>query len=358
MPEKPASRESVGLGLAATLLLHLAVYGFFPWEWAVPQPKDDVESLIVELAKPVTTPEQPQPQQFVPTNPDVPQNIPDHTPNIAAQDQQASQIEPDKLGPVDESALQGEMEDAKNLVETREAVAMVLPRFVTPPSDARRPAEVAESRQMPPLPSAPDFIKQEPVSEDGLASVLKPGVAEAPKPDADPEQTLIVDAISQKLMETLAQVEASVMPAPESPESETETDPRPRPRIDPLVSGPLKKSLGGARQMNLVAANARFSEFGDYTQKVYDAVGLRWYDLVRNSQAVYDELGTMVHIKFSLDSSGHITQFKVERSSAGRVATHLCQDAVKSRAPFGQWTQDMVAALNEEEEFSIRFFYR
>ena len=46
------------------------------------------------------------------------------------------------------------------------------------------------------------------------------------------------------------------------------------------------------------------------------------------------------------------------RATASQTAILACQDAVLSRAPFGEWTSDMLARLGGETVVRFSFYYR
>ena len=45
-------------------------------------------------------------------------------------------------------------------------------------------------------------------------------------------------------------------------------------------------------------------------------------------------------------------------SSAGLIATTICESAIAKRSPFRPWTQDMIQVFGDQKELRVRFYYR
>ncbi|MEM8549479.1 MAG: hypothetical protein AAGF10_01690 [Verrucomicrobiota bacterium] len=111
-------------------------------------------------------------------------------------------------------------------------------------------------------------------------------------------------------------------------------------------------------RVGVMSIDANFSEFGAYQQRMMEAISAQWTLMARNANFTGSQRGTMVHVRYTLKRDGHVEGFQILRSSASRPATYLVQDAVLSRAPFGDWTREMVATLGDEQSIEIRFFYQ
>jgi hypothetical protein len=44
--------------------------------------------------------------------------------------------------------------------------------------------------------------------------------------------------------------------------------------------------------------------------------------------------------------------------TAGNQAEKACAAAITARAPYGPWTDDMIAVLGEEQELTFVFYYQ
>ena len=136
---------------------------------------------------------------------------------------------------------------------------------------------------------------------------------------------------------------------------------RPIPLLRPKLStditiGPIMKSKAGANKFGVIALDSSFSDFGEYEQQFYSALQVGWY----NEVAFYKPLdsGKEVSISFILKSDGSINSVTVLSSTAGLIATTICQNAITKRSPFRPWTQEMMQVFGEQKELRVRFYYR
>ena len=136
---------------------------------------------------------------------------------------------------------------------------------------------------------------------------------------------------------------------------------RPIPMVRPKLSseitkGPTMQSQASANKFGVIALDASFSEFGEYEQQFYSALQVGWY----NEVAFYKPLdsGTEVSISFILKSDGSIHSVSVLSTTAGLIATTLCESAITKRSPFRPWTQEMIQVFGEQKELRVRFYYR
>lgn len=127
--------------------------------------------------------------------------------------------------------------------------------------------------------------------------------------------------------------------------------PKPRPKLNPSYKGPLKKNDGAVSKFGSQAVNARFTEFGAYTQKMFESIGYQSQLLFENYNATVGDLDSHIAISYSIDDNGSITTISVVSATASNLAIILVKDAILSQAPFGPWTDDMKAILNKEEKF-------
>ena len=115
----------------------------------------------------------------------------------------------------------------------------------------------------------------------------------------------------------------------------------------------LEKSNIGA-----VAVDARWSNYGQYLQKMMESVQLQWEKILANGDT-RPASGTVVTVKFIMDSTGSITKvINVEGNKAGQQAESYCVTAILCPSPYGKWSDDMVATLGERQEMSFAFFYK
>ncbi len=188
--------------------------------------------------------------------------------------------------------------------------------------------EKREAAQMSPLQPTDKPAQQ--------AAAAKPSAPTPPSPQPQPQQQV-----------------APLMP--------TQGADTPAPRERKMVTrrasnGPLMKSRGAASRMGAVGVDANFSEFGGYVERMLEAIEARWNQL-GDRYGIAGEVGTTVQIVFKINAKGEVTDYLVKNSSASRTGTLICQDAILSRAPFGEWTLDMIRVLGDEQTVTITFHY-
>lgn len=133
----------------------------------------------------------------------------------------------------------------------------------------------------------------------------------------------------------------------------------PRPKVDPnLIAGAARKVSGKASSLGYIGISSRFSELGDYEQKMFEAISSQWHMLAKNFNFSTDDIGSDIAIIFTLKPDGNIESVKIVESSASKGATLICEDAIRSRAPYGKWTKEMLDVLSAKEEVKIVFHYR
>tara|TARA_B100001248_G_C27383286_1_gene458256 strand:+ start:1076 stop:2167 length:1092 start_codon:yes stop_codon:yes gene_type:complete len=175
------------------------------------------------------------------------------------------------------------------------------------------------------------------------------------------EEALISKIIGQSKIIPITKDALIATPKSVSEGDEALEKTRPIPMVRPKLSseitkGPTMQSLVSANKFGVIALDASFSEFGEYEQQFYSALQVGWY----NEVAFYKPLdtGTEVSISFIVKSDGSIHSVTVLSSSAGLIATTLCESAIIKRSPFRPWTQEMIKVFGDQKELRVRFYYR
>lgn len=395
-----AEGESMIGGLAVTALLHLLLLWLLPvspnWMGSLAGPTPNGlnrrsshgEVYVVKFASPPppatrgtpVPPEPPPPQQFVETNPEAPSNPPDQTPNFAARNQQSAQPDPAALPSPDRTPeVDGELENTPKIVSgdlfesAPEPPESSVTQYAVGGTGDGQPAAAARGQgdnEQPETPapaappSAPRFLQADPrePTGEGIGSILKPAQGETNGSSADPTSDDRVISITVSEM------------SPGGPQGSAERGsnqpatggtpagapaPLPRPRLLRKVApGPLKQSPGGVTRVGAIAIDANFSEFGDYLQRMFDAIGSKWTQLNESASRSYAEVNSQVIVEFFVNREGSIEDLTVVHANADRLRTLFCEDAIKSRAPYGPWTSDMVRVLGERQPVRFTFYYR
>jgi len=307
--------------------------------------------------------ERPEPEpvvrpDFMEANPNVPENKPDPTRNFSYKDQQAAQMENDPLSDAEKPEIDGEIEESQKIVESTlsQTQGSPLPPGLPQPPKNAASGEPGVAFELP-TPPAPDFIQQEtPEDQEGIDSTeLTPQTGDKPT-DKEAERVIPLEhpGDSQAVAVVMEQVQIDGLDVPEGVPL-----PQARPRLQVKAPpAPLALTRGRASQMGTLAVDARFSEYGQYTQRMMEAISAQWTQLGRTFDYRTRDIGTRVQVRFLLDPEGHVSELKVIETSASRPATLLVTDAILSRAPYGKWTEQMLAELPEKQELTITFHYR
>ena len=330
--------------LALTLLLHLAVYEAAPSlltalsRTVVPaKPAEIVRAEKFEEIPETLLPEEFRKKpQFVPVNPNAPTATPKDDANLSAADQRAAQENPDPDSRSRTPTNDGELEDSRAVAEA------VLPRELLPPeprAPASPPAAPAPEPRVPAAEETPRFAGADVAVEGGEIAAGD----DAPKTD---EKKDAAETAEEKNL--AGESAADALP-----------DPQPRPQIVPRagLNSITMRSNTAVNEIGACSLDAKFSEYGDYTQRMLEAIQAAWYITVWRSAIVQPP--AVVVVEFTLHADGTIDGARVVYSDASDPATYACLDAVVSRAPFERWRADMVAVVGGESETGrISFYYR
>jgi len=294
--DSPIDARSVLLAAVGTILLHGLLVLLLPKTLAVAvSPRRPLEVVVA----PVVVPEQrlPASMRLAETNAQANRIAPKETPFVAARNQTAAQPVPEK-------------------VPTKSA----LPRSAGTEETIRvaqgRPRSIAESEAM----------KAE--GAPGSASA----VAGARPPVGEAGQT------------------------PVAPKDAAPNPDRPRASVPSGTSGLLLRNHVGVNKAGMVAVDARFSNYGDYAQRMMEAIQSSWWAIVDRTRFESVARGRVV-VRFRLHRDGSVTDAAILSSEVPRLMALACKDAVQSPAPFDAWRADMVALFGQQDEVTITFNY-
>ncbi|MGB0743303.1 MAG: hypothetical protein ACPGSB_02150 [Opitutales bacterium] len=350
--------RAVWLACVITLLVHLLVIlalpdSFFPSDQGQAEQKN--EAVIYEIAL-----VEPQEKRYVEANPEAPVNEPDRTEQYSFRAQQAADESP-LSDPSNLPKVDGE-EASQKIVQGQLQQTPPVPPGVYSPTAKPGEGEAtdggklgSESKQslvsVQPLPG-PDFIRQEPVAEEGPGSSLDllakaQELLEQPDPDAP---------VNIYRPPTQVQPEASTGDGAGG-SVEARPMPRARPRLAPeLITGPLLKSQSSASRRGELAIDATFSEFGEYEQQFYAAIQTGWYQEIEFFQPI--DTASRVLVRFRIKADGTVDNAEAVQSTASKIATVICVTAITKRSPFRPWTEEMVEVFGKERWLKVVFHYR
>jgi outer membrane biosynthesis protein TonB len=297
-PEEPIDLRSAALAVAVSLGLHLLLL------WALPDTFHKVVAFVhpVEvLTAPVKIDEArlPPKLRFIETNPVANQAVPKTTPFTSSRNQTAAQPVPEKM-----------------------------------PTNSPLPKSDGTSEQLRIAQGKPRSIDQ---SE--AAPATQPSVSMAAPVKAAPPPGPGKSA-------------AKPTPAPVAANPE-----RPRASVPSGTYGLLLRRPVGVSRAGSIAVDARFSNYGDYTQRMMEAIQSSWWSIIERSRFEGVTRGR-VTVSFRLHRDGTVTDAKVLGTEVTRVMTLACKDAVMAPAPYDIWRADMVAMYGESDTVTINFLYR
>ena len=296
-PEEPIDLRSAALAVAVSLGLHLLLL------WALPDTFHKVVAFVhpVEvLTAPVKIDEArlPPKLRFIETNPVANQAVPKTTPFTSSRNQTAAQPVPEKM-----------------------------------PTNSPLPKSDGTSEQLRIAQGKPRSIDQSqaaPISQPSVSMAAPVKAAPPPGPGKSA---------------------AKPSPAPVAANPE-----RPRASVPSGTYGLLLRRPVGVSRAGSIAVDARFSNYGDYTQRMMEAIQSSWWSIIERSRFEGVTRGR-VTVSFRLHRDGTVTDAKVLGTEVTRVMTLACKDAVMAPAPFDIWRADMVAEFGESDTVRIHFYY-
>ncbi len=346
--------RSTTIGIIGVLLIHLLLVAAAPFltrfnrASLLPRPRTSAKQFNIEISPESfakSQPKAPEPKHFVETNPDAPENTPDRTNNFAAQNQQVAQPKPTPNGKSERPAMEGKKDFESNqivdghLKKPTEALPSP-PEIETPPTP---PSPAMPRAEQNPLPGFEKMQGDNPNGFGSAASTAKENVRQIPE--------RIDGAKNVPLIEGAVGLEPAIDPK----------HPRKRPTIvETQQTRPaiLAENKFGTDNVGVIAINAKFNNYGAYLHRLAEAVQAEWDGLLESSKT-YPPQGSYVVVKFFINSEGKIARFGDIDNHSSQWGAQACNAAISNRAPYGEWTDDMKAALNPEgEELIFTFYYQ
>jgi len=354
-------RDAVIVALVTVLCVHVFIYALLPH--GAPRPRrvemPKPERLVVKLL-PVPEADEQREAEYLRANPEAPvEEPPPDVVDYSNRDQVAAQEEVTPLSEDNMPAQEGDEEDSNRLVQGSP--------FQPPPTPAQAPSSQQPAQQPTPLqmPAPKDTVQTPPplvrddIPEDPEGLLARedppedPEIVEDPDPDPAPDkppQTSPLDG--QGMAQTFSPQQPGQPPS-------TQREPLPRPTVQARENsfGPLRSSFLGVSRTGRVAFSTRYTEFGEYWNRVLEIIERKWNDLVWNSYDAITWNRDRVRFEITIRRDGTITNLDVLYSGVGRVEETLASDAIMSRSPFPEWTPDMIATVGEETTFELGFIY-
>lgn len=354
MWREPETRSTL-IGLAAVILFHVLLWASAPHLMkfeaipAAPRPADRARDFSIELTPEILAraqqPKPADPFKFVETNPEAPENTPDQTSNFAAQNQQVAQLVATPDGKSDRPALEGKKDFESNQIVSGR---LSQPTEVTPP--APPPVEVPPAEQSVAPPRAeqnplPGVEKFEGENQQGIGGSLAKRLDNA---RSVPER--VEGVPDAKVFDGATSMQPAIDPRRPMPRPQLVKSVQARPAI-------LAENKFGTTNIGNIAVDARWSNYGQYLQKMIETVQIQWERIIINQKA-NPVNGSRVTVKFIMDDEGRIDRIVSVDTTANEVATAACISGISDPAPYGPWTDDMKAVLGRQQEMTFTFYYQ
>lgn len=350
--DDPESR-SVIIGIFGMVVVHLLLFLLAPYllrpdlSIVSKRPHAAPQEFSIELSPdvpPVPQPKPPAPFNFVETNPNAPDNVPDKTNNFAAQNQQVAQEKPTPDGKSDRPAIEGRTDVQSTQIVTGQLSQPVEATQVAPPvePDVVKTPETAPKLEQNPFSG---FEKTQGESENGFASRI------AKTTDSPSDVAERVEGLKNvPLIQGATSIDHQIDPK----------HPRPRPQVVKQIQvrpAIFQENKLGTSNIGNIGYDAKWSNYGQYLQKMIETVQIQWERILIESR-VSPPSGTSVKVVFRMDTEGKISQIMEVNGTAGNQAEKACTSAITARAPYGPWTDDMIAVLGQSQDLTFTFYYQ
>jgi len=338
--ERPWNRGATAAGIIGTILFHLLVVMVTPRVY-VADGFGKRQSAPEELDLVLMPFEEPESEdlQYVETNQAAPENRPDRTNAFSARDQQAAnELEPEELSADRTPAREGEDDLPFDKAFTGD---------LNPPLDALPAPEVPETAEANPQQSeTSNPFEQNPLAgvEEDQSEDAESVAEEAPNPMPIEEPVEGEETPS----EDESPVSFAATPSLERPA------PAPRPRLPRALPGPVSHQRAGVPQVGYVGYDANASRFGEYMERMSEAVQQHWESKAANR---VHEPGTRVVVEFDLTRDGAIENLIVRDATANGIGVLAVRAALEQGQPYGPWTEDMVTIFGDRETLTFTFYY-
>ena len=136
--------------------------------------------------------------------------------------------------------------------------------------------------------------------------------------------------------------------------------PRPRPvvvrqqNVRPAI---FTENKIGTKNIGAIAYDAKWSNYGQYLQKMIEAVQIQ-FDRANIESRIAQISGTHVKVVFRMNNQGAISQIVSVDGTGGNQAQNIAITSITRRAPYGPWTEDMIAVLGDSQELTFTFYYQ
>jgi hypothetical protein len=136
------------------------------------------------------------------------------------------------------------------------------------------------------------------------------------------------------------------------------TPERKRPVLSQLHTRPaiFEDNQYGTSNIGPVAFSAKWATYGAYLHRMMEGIQVQWDRILIDSR-IEPPSGTFVTIRFTLNQHGKVTEILDVQNDSSEQGKQSCVSAMTMSAPFGEWTDEMIAALGTSQDLTFRFYY-
>jgi hypothetical protein len=140
------------------------------------------------------------------------------------------------------------------------------------------------------------------------------------------------------------------------------TPAKPQLRPQSVISGETRPAIQtaprlGTQNIEPIAVDARWSNYGQYLQRMINAVQIQWERTVIEQKA-NPASGSSVTVKLVINDEGRVVDVRVMETTANEAATRACSSAITERMPYGPWSDEMKSQLGAKQEMTFTFNYK
>lgn len=126
--------------------------------------------------------------------------------------------------------------------------------------------------------------------------------------------------------------------------------------------GSSKANLRHAREdlprVGFIQGDSSLREFNDYFHGIYTQIAAQWTLLVGDGEAPPEDREARVVVEIAILSNGELAECRTVETTATRSGTLLCEDSIRSRAPFAPFLPEMIERYGAEKSVTLTFLYR
>jgi hypothetical protein len=343
----PDSRSAL-IGIIAVLLVHSILFVVAPYllrsdtthitarKHAAPR-QFNIEIAPNEFVTP--TPKPPPPTKYVEANPNAPDKVPEKTNNFSSQNQQLAQEKPQLDQHNDKPKLDGKKDIHSNQTVSGQLSKPQDSTPLVPNVTTAAKTTTAPKQEQDPLAG---FEKMKDGDEGFGSNLGTKANIQKPMPDK------VDGAKDAPIVPSDLSTMASIDPK----------KPRARPVLNHTQTRPaiFEDNQFGTSNIGPVAFSAKWSAYGAYLHKMIEAIQIQWDRILIDSHTEPPS-GTTVTIKFTLDLHGKITEIIDVQNDSSEQGKQSCLTAITMTAPYGDWTDDMIAVLGNSQDLTFTFYY-